>query len=118
MKLLFKLLQLIPAFQKLLNDHFESERKELQEQVESWQKSWQIVNRDAIEQSKRAAAAEHQAYLLNGQVNELQGRIENRDAEIERLQNATTAKLKAVDALDSESVFNATMYSPRSTPRN
>lgn len=118
MKLLFKLLQLIPAFQKLLNEHFESERKELQERIKSWQETWADASNDAIEQAKRADAAEHQAYLLNGQVNELQGRIENREREIERLQNATTAKLKAIDALDSESVFNATLYSPRSTPRD
>ena len=118
MRFIFELLKLFESFRKLLNEHFESERKELQEQVERWQKSWQDTNRDMTEQAKRAAAVEHQAYLLNSQVNELQGRIENREREIERLQNATTAKLKAVDDLDSESVFNATLYSPRTTPRD
>jgi len=118
MGLLFKLLRLIPAFQKLLNENFESERKELQEQVADWQKVTSGWTKDAMKQAARADAAEHQVYLLSGQVNELQGRIENREREIERLQNATTAKLQAVDDLDSESVFNATLYSPRSTPRS
>lgn len=118
MKYIFELLKLFEGFRKLLNEHFESERKELQEQAESWQKAWSSATKAALNEAKRADAAEHRAYLLNGQVNELQGRIENREREIERLQNATTAKLKAVDALDSESVFNATLYSPRTTPRD
>lgn len=118
MKYLFEFLKLFEGFRKLLNAHFESERKELQEQVERWQKSWQDTNRDMIEQAKRAAAAEQVAYTWQQNTEAAIRKIEERDAEIERLQNATTAKLKAVDDLDSESVFNATLYSPRTAPRN
>lgn len=118
MKLLFKLLQLFPAFQKLLNEHFESERKELEKQVEAWQGRFLDMRTAAERYATESQIAARRIEQLAKEGLERLDTIRARDAEIERLQNATTAKLKAVDALDSESVFNATLYSPRTTPRD
>lgn len=61
--------------------------------------------------SLRADAAQYKAQAdeLVGRIVGIQSRLTAREIEIERLQNETQNRLKAVAAMDSESVFNATL---------
>jgi uncharacterized coiled-coil DUF342 family protein len=118
MKFLFNLLKLFPAFQKLLNEFVANENAELKKQAEAWQERF-LDMRTAAENyatEAKAAAQVADAYRLN--MESALAKIEQRDAEIEELRNERTEKLQAVDNLDSESVFNATLFQPRSTPRS
>ena len=118
MKTLFNLLKLIPAFQKLLNEFFESERAELKKQIDFYANLEKAQSKRAREFEDKAAQAQQQITQLRAHIGTLEQVIRDRKAEIEELRNATTKKLQAVDDMDSESVFNTTLYSPRSTPRS
>ena len=118
MKTLFSLLKLIPAFQKLLNEFFEGERAELKQQIDDWQRIATSHGKDAMKWEAQAQENARQADSLRLYAQAHEKTIETMRAEIQELRNATTKKLQAIDSLDSESVFNATLYSPRSTPRS
>ena len=118
MKTLFNLLKLIPAFQKLLNEFFESERAELKKQIRYAENEASLYKRNADDFMAKWVELSLTVSDLRESVEMQKGIIAKRDAEIEELRNATTKKLQAVDDMDSESVFNTTLYSPRSTPRS
>jgi len=118
MKTLFNLLKLIPAFQKLLNEFFESERKQYEQDLVDYKKFADDAIAAVRMHRERADAAEAEAEKLRAHIGTLEQVIRDRKAEIEELRNATTKKLQAVDDMDSESVFNATLFQPRSTPRS
>lgn len=116
MKYLFNLLKLFPAFQKLLNEFFEGERAELKAQVSDYQKLTSDWMKEAQTASGKAQESEYQAQKLRQHIGSLENAISIKNAELKELRNATTAKLQAVDSLDSESVFNASLYSPKPGP--
>ena len=113
---LFKLLQLLPAFRKLLTEHFDAERAELQAQVKSWQDTWRDTQRDCLRLDREHTAAREDANKLAIQSANLLKRLAERDAEIERLRNATTEKLKAADVLPADAVWDAPVRGPKRPP--
>ena len=113
---LFKLLQLLPAFRKLLTEHFDAERAEDARRIEIYK----LQRAGAL-----SALADTQALLSKVTAEAASARAEqqrlavmvaDRDAEIERLRNETTEKLKAVDALPADTVWNAPVRSPKRPP--
>lgn len=116
MKLLFQLLKLFPQFQRLLSAHFAAERAELQAQIEAYRGTLAATNAHLKIAADATDYQEKLAIRYAGEAQVLRGQIAERDAQIASLRNETTKKLQAVDALDSESVFNATLYSPKPPP--
>lgn len=115
MKTLFNLLKLFPAFQKLLNEFAANENAELKKQAEAWQGRF-LDMRTAAENyatEAKAVAQVADAYRLN--MESALAKIEQRDAEIEELRNATTKKLQAVDTLPADDVWNG-VFRPKPRP--
>jgi len=118
MKYIFELLKLFEGFRKLLNEHFESERKELQERADKYFQTCTKLDKAYDDVLSRALEAEGEVFDLKSQVNDLSTKLVLRNLEIQELKNATTAKLKAVDTMPADDVFNAPVFQPRSTPRS
>ncbi len=108
-KLLFQLLKTLPSFQKLLAEWFAEERGRTEKALADYR--LQIINQAATIMNLRADAAESKAKAdaLALRIVDIQIRLTARELELERLQNETQQRLKAVAAMDSESVFNATL---------
>ena len=116
MQTLFNLLKLIPAFQKLLNDFFEGERAELKKQIDFYSNLEKAQSKRAREFEDKAAQAQQRVSQLRQHIDSLENAISIKNAEIERLRNATTEKLKAIDSLPADDVWNAQVFSPKPRP--
>ena len=120
LKLLFQLLKTLPAFQRLLSEHFDAERAELQEQVKSWQDTWLDTQRDCRRLDQAATAAREDVDRLISTNLQLQLEIAARNNEIAELKNATTQKLEDVDVLPADAVWDASVdvRGPKPAPRS
>lgn len=115
MKTLFNLLKLFPAFRKLLNDFFESERKELQGRITELNDVIVESIKDALDLDQKAAEKERENENLRAHISTLLSDISDRDAQIAELKNATTEKLQAVDSLPADDVWNG-VFRPKPGP--
>lgn len=107
LKILFTILKLFPQGLALIQQYNAAESAKLEKQVADYRlKSLS----DAAEIEKLQGVVRDwrkKADLLTAEIQIIETTVRERNAEIERLQNETQQRLKAVDSMDSESVFNA-----------
>ena len=109
LKILFQLLKTLPSFQKLLAEWFAEENVATEKALADYR--LKTLNDAATIEKLRddVGLARGAADRLAVESMQIAAQLKMRDTEIERLQNETQNNLKAVAALDSESVFNATI---------
>ena len=109
LKILFAILQYLPAFQKLLSEFFAEERAELQAQIDGYEQGARIHLASVEGWAQRAKNAQADADNLRSHISSLENAIRIKSAEIKRLQNETQQRLKAVAAMSTEDAFNASL---------
>lgn len=113
LKILFAILKLFPQGLALIQQHNAAENAKLEKALGEYQVK--AISLAADIANLRAEASQYQAQAESAalRIVDIQATLTAREIEIERLKNETQQRLRAVAALDSESVFNASLLGSR-----
>lgn len=109
LKILLAILKAFPQGLALLNGYSKAQNRQVELQLEQYR--IRVLSDSGIIAGLRADASEAAENVKQAQakIADLATKLAWRELELERLQNETQLKLKAVAAMDSESVFNASL---------
>lgn len=109
LKLLFKILQALPKFQALLSEYFAQQNAATEKALADYK--LQSLNQAATIEHLQSERDQWRGIAKSNerQLEMAENAIRLRECEIERLKNETAERRKAVESMDSEAVFNASI---------
>lgn len=111
LKLLFQILKLFPQGLALIQQYNAAENAKLEKQLGEYQVKAISLAADVANLRAEASQYKAQAESAALRIVDIQATLTAREIEIERLQNETQNKLRAVSAMSSEDIFNASLVS-------